>query len=69
MLKKIILTIAILSCFLCLTACSTEKKQLTCDGCGKTVEVSADSNMEENWIIFCEECGEPEILSDESANS
>ena len=61
MLKKIILSLAILACILSTAACSGEKKQLTCDGCGKVVEVNADSNMEEDWIIFCDECGEPEL--------
>ena len=61
MLKKIILIMAILSCILCLTACSGKKIQLTCDGCGKAVDVDADSGMEEDWIVFCEECGDIEI--------
>ena len=61
MFKKIILLFAALDCVLSVAACSGEKKQLTCDGCGKTVEVNADSNMEEDWIIFCDECGEPEL--------
>ena len=61
MLKKFILLFMALFCALSVTACSGEKKQLTCDGCGKTVEVGADSNMEEDWILFCEECGEPEL--------
>ena len=42
-----------------LTACG--KKTLHCDLCGK--EVSADSNMDEDWIIYCEEC-EPELNMD-----
>lgn len=34
----------------------SEKKLLHCDECGKVLTVSADSAMEENWIIYCSDC-------------
>lgn len=61
MLKKIVLSLVILSALICVSSCAKETKELTCDSCGKKVEVEADSKMEEDWILFCEECGEPDI--------
>ena len=61
MLKRAITFLLILTLAFCLASCGKEKKELTCDGCGKTVTVDAKSNMEEDWIIFCEECGDPAI--------
>lgn len=59
--------IIILLCFICslvfLTSC-TETKTLTCDGCGTKVEVESDSNMEEDWIIYCKPCQE-ELFKDD----
>ena len=31
-------------------------KILHCDNCNTEVEVSAKSNMDEDWSIFCDEC-------------
>ena len=53
--------LAVLAMAIGMTACAKETKELTCDGCGKTVTVDADSNMDDSWILFCEECGEPTI--------
>ena len=48
-----------LTCLLMLGLAACNKVTLHCDGCGK--EVAADPKMDESWIIFCEDCGEPEI--------
>lgn len=61
MKKTIVLALMMLLALSSLSACKGETKTLTCDGCGKLVEVEADSNMTDEWILFCEECGEPEI--------
>ena len=61
MLKKTFILITLLLVALSFASCEKETKELTCDGCGKLVEVEADSNMTDEWILFCEECGEPEI--------
>ena len=61
MLKKIVLALVILSFVLCTVSCKKETRQVTCDGCGKLVEIDADSNMTDEWILFCKECGEPGI--------
>ena len=58
--KKISVLLAILLVMLCASSCTKEMKKLTCDGCGKEVEVEKSSNMEEEWIILCEDC-QPEI--------
>ncbi|MBQ3231020.1 MAG: hypothetical protein IJB49_08405 [Clostridia bacterium] len=56
-MKRLILVILIAFLALGLLACG-EKKTLHCDHCGAGVEVDADSNMEESWIIYCEACNE-----------
>ena len=61
MLKKATILFVILALVTCMSACGKETKELTCDGCGKTVAVEADSNMDDSWILFCEECGEPGV--------
>ena len=45
----------LLAALLLLTGCG-ETKTVTCDGCGKAVEIKADSNMDDSWIVFCGEC-------------
>ena len=47
--------IALLFALLMLTACG-ETKTVTCDGCGKTIEIEANSNITEDWIVYCEDC-------------
>ena len=38
------------------------KKILHCDHCGAEVQVSESSNMEEDWIILCEDCNATMVL-------
>lgn len=49
------LLLILLAAFLLLTGCG-ETRTVTCDGCGETLEIEADSNMDDSWIIYCEEC-------------
>lgn len=58
MLKKLLVFALICSMLLCLVACGGGEKTLHCDRCNAEVKVEADSNMEEDWIIFCETCAE-----------
>ena len=53
-MKKLLILAAILALCLSLTACGS--KILHCDGCGAEVQVAQNSNMEEDWIVFCSEC-------------
>lgn len=57
-MKKIIaLLFALLLALLSMCGCGKkEVKTLHCDHCGKAVEVDADSQMEEDWILYCSEC-------------
>ena len=53
-LKLLCLLLAALTMLL-LGGCG-EAKTLTCDGCGTQVQVPADSNMDDSWVILCAEC-------------
>lgn len=46
----ILLTVSLLLC-----GCG-ETKTVTCDGCGKSIEIDADSNANDDWIIYCKTC-------------
>lgn len=51
---KVKILIALLAALL-LIGCG-KTKTVTCDGCGKEQEIEAKSNMDDGWIIYCEEC-------------
>lgn len=40
-----------------LTACA-KTKALHCDNCGKEITVKESSDMDDSWLIYCEECNE-----------
>ena len=56
MKKGIFLLLGLALC-LGLCACGAERT-VHCDSCGKEVQVDADSNITEDWILFCKECEE-----------
>lgn len=56
MKKLLALILAAVLFALVLGGCGKKMKTLHCDNCGKAVEVEADSKMEEDWEIFCEDC-------------
>lgn len=58
---KIISSILIAALMLILAGCAT--KVLHCDKCNSEVKVQENSNMEEDWAIFCESCNE-EIMAE-----
>ena len=58
---------ALMIALLMLTGCGG-KKTVTCDGCGKTIEIKASSNMDDGWIIFCENC-ETELFGEDGVVS
>ena len=62
MFKKISLVLLALGLLTCTTACG-KTKVLHCDNCQKEVKVEESSNMEEDWILYCEECNE-ELFGD-----
>ncbi len=53
---KKLLGLTLMIALLALLSSCGEKKILHCDGCGREVEVAASSGMEEEWIVFCEDC-------------
>ena len=59
MFKKLMILISVVGILMMLSSCG-EKKILHCDKCGKEVSVAESSNMEEEWILFCPECGDIE---------
>ena len=36
--------------------CGQMSKTLHCDNCGKEIRVSAKSDADEGWTVFCKEC-------------
>ena len=63
MMKKVIILLSVVALLLALAACGATKI-LHCDHCGEEVEVEADSNMEEDWIVYCGKCNE-ELFGDD----
>ena len=58
-MKKIV--ILLLAAVLAISLAACGKVTLHCDSCGK--EVRADAKMNEDWIIYCQDCT-PEIEFD-----
>lgn len=56
-MKKILCILIIVSLVFAVVGCYATKT-LTCDNCGKEVKVKESSNMDESWIIYCDECNE-----------
>ncbi len=52
-MKQILAITLLLMLLLC--GCG-EKKVLHCDGCGAEIGVTADSNVNEEWILYCKAC-------------
>lgn len=57
-MKKLVALLLAVLLLATLTACAKEKKTVHCDRCGAAVEIDADSNMEEDRILFCRSCAE-----------
>ena len=62
-MKKVLVLLLVACMLLAVVGCG-RTKTLHCDGCGKEVTVKEDSNMEEDWIIYCEQCNE-ELFGDD----
>lgn len=63
MMKKLICILLVISIFTLLAGCKGTKT-LHCDSCNAEVVVKEDSNMTEDWIIYCESCNE-ELFGDD----
>ncbi len=53
MIKKIIALLTVCMLLLC-TGCST--KTLHCDSCGTEIKTKHDSQVDESWVVYCEQC-------------
>ena len=62
MMKKLICALLAVLMLLSMTACGP-KKPVHCDACGEAVEIEADSNMTDEWLIYCGPCNE-ELFGD-----
>lgn len=60
-MKRIVLLVLALAMALSLAGCGKEMRSVTCDKCGREISVEADSNITDEWIVFCEDCGEPVV--------
>ena len=63
MMKKVMILLSVAVLLLALAACGAAKI-LHCDACGQEISVKESSNMEEDWIIYCESCNE-ELFGDD----
>ena len=57
MKKRFILILLCAAMLLTFAACG-QKKTVHCDRCGSEITRDADSNITEEWIVFCAECEE-----------
>ena len=39
-----------------LGGCKKETRTVHCDRCGEEIALDADSNITEDWIVFCKTC-------------
>ena len=62
-MKKGIAFLLLIILLMALSACG-KTKILHCDHCGAEVKVRESSNMEEDWIIYCETCN-AELFGDD----
>ena len=60
MYKRIYIITLSVFMLLLMNACG-KTKILHCDSCKKEVLVSESSNMEEDWIVLCQECDDVDI--------
>lgn len=63
-MKRLLFVLLAVALLLMVPAGCGQTKTLHCDNCSKEVTVDADSNMEEEWLIYCEECNE-ELFGDD----
>ncbi len=62
-MKKMICFLLAVCLVFALTGC-IKTKTLHCDYCQKEITVKENSNMNEEWIVYCEECNE-ELFGDD----
>lgn len=58
MTKRFFALIALLVLLASLAACGGEPRIVHCDRCGEEIRLDSDSNITEDWIVFCKTCEE-----------
>ena len=56
-MKKLICLLLTLVLLMSLAACG-KTRTVICDRCGAEIQVEADSNITDDWILFCKDCEE-----------
>jgi hypothetical protein len=51
-----LLCLLLIPVLLLLGGCGKETRTVTCDGCGTEITLDADSNITDEWIVFCKTC-------------
>ena len=46
----------VLALAMLLPGCAKEARTVTCDGCGEEISLPKDSNITDDWIVFCKTC-------------
>lgn len=67
MAKRIIITVIAASLVFVLASCGA--KTVKCDHCKEDIKVSADSNITDDWIMYCKDCNESLKIEEEIINS
>ena len=55
MKRKLLCLFLVVVMLLTLVACG-QKRTVICDGCGTEITVKDNSNITDEWIVFCEKC-------------
>ena len=61
-MKKVLYLLLISVLLLAMVGCG-KTKTLHCDNCNTEITVDANSNAEEDWIVYCDACNE-EVSAD-----
>ena len=62
-MKKLICLLLALVLVLTLAACGNART-VTCDGCGEEIKVKGNSNITDEWIVYCKTC-ETELFGED----
>lgn len=52
-MKKLLCLLLVAVMLMSLAGCG---RVVTCDGCGKEVQVKKNSNITDEWIVYCKDC-------------
>ena len=55
-LPVLAVVLSLMAAFLCGCGKTAAVRTVHCDHCGKELSVPEDSNMTDNWILYCTDC-------------